>query len=133
MAIIVKASLKDNGNFNNTMRMLRNSTDMSKKIRNIMKKYGQQGVYALSAATPRGETEETANSWYYELHPWGISWNNSAIAEGDGYAVPIVILLQYGHANRDGTRFEGVDFINPALANTFATIENDVAWEISNL
>ena len=41
--------------------------------------------------------------------------------------VPVVILLQYGHATREGTYIEGTDFINPAMKEIFESIA-DEAW-----
>lgn len=42
--------------------------------------------------------------------------------------IPIVILLQYGHATSGGGYVEGIDFINPALKPIFDRIA-DEAWK----
>ena len=90
-------------------------------------KYGSEGVAALVSATPV-ESGLTASSWYYEVtHKNGretISFHNSNIQNG----VPIAIILQYGHATRNGGWVEGRDYINPAIQPIFDRITNEV-WE----
>ena len=91
-----------------------------------LEKYGQQGVAALSAATPV-DTGLTANSWSYKIERKNgvvsITFNNANIQNG----VPIAIILQYGHATRNGGWVEGRDYINPAIQPIFDKIAND-AW-----
>lgn len=90
-------------------------------------RYGREGVEALSAATPT-DTGETASAWSYriESNPHGavISFYNSNVENG----VSVAILLQYGHATRNGGWVEGRDYINPALRPIFDKIAKD-AWE----
>ena len=89
-------------------------------------KYGQAGVNALQAATPV-DTGLTASSWYYEITNNDgvvrITFNNSNIQNG----VPIAIILQYGHATRNGGWVEGRDYINPAIQPIFDKI-TETAW-----
>ena len=61
--------------------------------------YGRKGVEALQAATPV-DTGMTANSWYYTIERTrnSVSFYNSNVHNG----VPIAIILQTGHATRDG-------------------------------
>lgn len=91
----------------------------------VLNKYGKRGVDALSFATPI-DTGLAANSWYYDIVRYDggvkIVWSNSDI-EG-GYNV--AILLQYGHATKDGTRVEGIDYINPALRPIFEEIKDEI-------
>lgn len=93
-------------------------------------KYGRMGVRALEEATPV-DTGETARSWYYKIKrnkdTISIIWNNGN--ENDG--VFIAILLQYGHATRNGGFVSGVDYINPALTPVFQKIAED-AWREVN-
>ena len=81
-------------------------------------KYGREGVTALKAATPV-ESGETRDSWYYEVIKEDgnvkISFNNKNIQNG----VPIAIILQYGHATRNGGWVEGRDYINPSVRPIF--------------
>lgn len=93
----------------------------------ILDRYGNEGVEALAAATPK-DTGLTAGSWRYRiLHGKGsvsITFDNTNIQNG----VPIAIILQYGHATRNGGYVEGIDYINPALRPIFERIAEE-AWE----
>ena len=90
-------------------------------------KYGREGVAALKAATPV-DSGETRDSWYYEIIKEDgnvkISFNNKNIQNG----VPIAIILQYGHATRNGGWVEGRDYINPAIQPIFDGIATK-AWK----
>lgn len=90
-------------------------------------KYGREGVAALSSATPV-DTGKTAASWSYEIvhekERTTIAFSNSNIQNG----IPIAIILQYGHATRNGGWVEGRDYINPAIQPIFDKIA-DMAWE----
>lgn len=97
-------------------------------IRNIdFDKYGREGVTALKAATPV-DSGETRDSWYYEIIKEDgnvkISFNNKNIQNG----VPIAIILQYGHATRNGGWVEGRDYINPTIQPIFDDIVTK-AWK----
>ena len=89
--------------------------------------YGQRGVNALAAATPK-DTGLTAASWYYEVertdNDLAIYWKNSNTNNG----VNIAVILQYGHGTNGGGYVRGIDYINPALRPIFEEIANDV-WE----
>ena len=90
-------------------------------------KYGREGVTALKAATPV-DSGETRDSWYYEIIKEDgnvkISFNNKNIQNG----VPIAIVLQYGHATRNGGWVEGRDYINPTIQPIFDGIATE-AWK----
>ena len=90
-------------------------------------KYGREGVAALKGATPF-DTGNTRDSWYYEVVKDDgnvkISFNNKNIQNG----VPIAIILQYGHATRNGGWVEGKDYINPAIQPIFDGIATK-AWK----
>jgi hypothetical protein len=90
-------------------------------------KIGQEGVAALSSATPQ-DTGKTASSWYYEIERTkdsvSITFNNSNINRG----IPIAIIIQMGHATRNGGWVEGRDYINPAIKPIFDKLAKD-AWE----
>lgn len=99
----------------------------------ILDKYGRAGVEALSAATPT-LTGETADSWGYEIkrteNTVSIIFTNSNVTT-DG--TPIAILLQYGHATRNGGYVEGVDYINPAIVPIFEEIAETAWMEVRGL
>lgn len=90
-------------------------------------KYGREGVVALQHATPK-DTGRTATSWSYQITRKNdiitLEFYNSNIQNG----IPIAILLQYGHATRNGGFVQGVDFINPSLKPIFERIA-DNAWK----
>lgn len=95
-------------------------------------KYGREGVAALEASTPI-ESGLTAKSWYYQIvHKKGrvvLRFCNSNIQNG----VPIAVILQYGHATRNGGWVEGRDYINPAIQPIFDNIA-EAAWrEVTKL
>ena len=116
---------RQKGNFKNTERFLKRANRFS--IDQLLERYGQEGVEALRAATPK-DTGLTANSWYYkvkkETDRITITWSNSNIQNG----VPIAVILQYGHATRNGGYVEGIDYINPAMRPIFDRIAAR-AWE----
>lgn len=116
---------RQKGNFKNTERFLKRANRFS--IDQLLERYGQEGVEALRAATPK-DTGLTANSWYYkvkkETDRITITWSNSNIQNG----VPIAVILQYGHATRNGGYVEGMDYINPAMRPIFDRIAAR-AWE----
>lgn len=88
--------------------------------------YGQEGVDALASATPF-DSGLTSKSWEYEItyskDGARIQFNNTNVKNG----VPIAIILQYGHATKNGGWVEGRDYINPALRPVFDRIA-DEAW-----
>lgn len=96
----------------------------------FLDKYGQIGVDALRSATPK-DTGLTADSWYYEIIRKDdyakIVWKNSNKTSN---GIPIVILLQYGHATGTGGYVYGIDFINPALKPVFEEMIEDMWKEV---
>ena len=122
--------IKQKGDFSKTSRYF----ERAKKPLNIntFHKYGRKGVEALRAATPV-DTGLTANSWYYEIiNDNGIiklTFNNSNIYRG----IQIAVIIQYGHATRNGGWIEGRDYINPAIQPIFDEIANDAWKEVSML
>lgn len=98
----------------------------------ILNKYGQKGVAALSSATPI-DSGLTASSWYYEVEHTKdsakITFNNSNIQNG----VLVAIILQYGHGTGTGGWVQGRDYINPAIQPIFDQIVNDAWKEVTAL
>ena len=95
-------------------------------------KYGREGGAALASATPV-DTGLTANSWRYEIEQKkgsiSISFHNTNIQNG----VPIAVILQYGHATRNGGWVQGRDYINPAIQPIFDKIANEAWREVTKL
>lgn len=90
-------------------------------------KYVQQGLDALSSATPK-DTGETAASWYAKIKEESnkitITFANSHVEKG----VNIAIILQYGHGTRNGGYVVGRDYINPAIQPVFDKLAES-AWK----
>lgn len=118
-------SFRQKGDFSKLTRFLERAKETIKL--GDLDKYGREGVAALASATPV-DTGLTASSWTYEIvHRNGsvtITWKNSNIQNG----IPIAIILQYGHATRNGGYVAGIDYINPAIQPVFKKIA-DEAWK----
>ena len=90
-------------------------------------KYGRMGVEALQKATPR-DTGKTAESWSYKINRKNGVVSLEFLNSNSNKNVPIAILLQYGHATRNGGFVLGIDYINPALRPIFSQLAED-AWK----
>lgn len=123
-------SFRQQGDFSKLTRFLEKAKEVV-KVGNL-DKYGQQGVAALASATPK-DTGSTASSWYYEIiHSNGsvrIVWKNSNIQNG----VPIAVIIQYGHATRNGGYVQGRDYINPAIQPIFDKIAKESWKEVTKV
>ena len=123
---------KSKGDFSRTDRFLEKMGDIVRYV--DLRKYGKMGVDALREATPK-DSGETANSWRYEIihdkknGTYQLSWYNDNIVDG---WYNVAIMLQYGHATRNGGYVIGHDYINPALAPIFEKIAEDAWKEVSN-
>lgn len=113
------------------------TTSYLKRLRNaniirILEKYGQEGVAALSSATPV-DTGLTASSWYYKIETNNTSASlifcNSNVNRG----VNIAIILQYGHGTGTGGWVQGRDYINPAIQPLFDKIVEHAWGEVTKL
>lgn len=120
-------SIRQRGDFRKTKKLLKKS--LGKDYLSVLAKYAAQGVSALSAGTPI-DSGETATSWFYKIVQnkekgrISIEWHNSNVNNG----VNIAVILQYGHATRNGGWVEGRDYINPALQSIFDKLA-DAAWK----
>lgn len=116
------------GDFEKTRKFLKEAG--KRDLDNILNKYGKMGVENLSAYTPR-DTGLTASSWTYTIEKTknkvSITWRNTNVVDG----VLIAIILQYGHATRNGGYVEGVDYINPALEPVFKELKDRIWREVS--
>lgn len=112
----MKVKVFKKGDFKKTTKFLEGARVFN--IKSLLRRYGEAGVRALQAATPR-DTGELASSWGYEIQTdrtaARVIWTNSKIVDG----VPIAIILQYGHGTGGGGYVEGRDYINPALQGIF--------------
>lgn len=103
-----------------------------KKATNVInmqtiKQYCDEGIKRLEKATPK-DTGVTSKSWSYDIKNQNglitISFLNSNINKG----VPIAVILQFGHATKNGGWVEGIDYINPAIRPIFEKIADD-SWD----
>ena len=117
-------SIQVKGDYSRTIRFLERAKEVMH--RGDLNKYGQLGLDALIAATPV-DSGLTASSWGYRIthsdRGSTIEWYNTNNVNG----VNIAVILQYGHATKDGHFVQGVDYINPALKPVFDAIAED-AW-----
>ena len=113
------------GNFNNTERFFSKVNERS--YLKALSKYGQAGVDALAAATPK-RSGATASAWSYEIEQsdggFSIYWSNSNENKG----VNIAVILQFGHGTGTGGYVQATDYINPAIIPIFQQIA-DEAWK----
>lgn len=120
--------VKTRGNFVNTERFLNRATRMD--IFRILTRFGEEGVAALSAATPI-DSGNTASMWRYEVvregRNWKVYWSNDNANDG----VPIAIILQYGHGTRNGGWVQGRDYINPAILPVLDRLADEAWREVS--
>ena len=121
----MRVGFRQKGDFSKTEKLLKKS--FGRDYTDVLEKYAQQGVSALSAATPV-KTGLTAASWSYKIIQNGstisIVWENSNVQK----YVNIALILQYGHGTRNGGYVEGRDYINPALQPIFDSMA-DAAWK----
>lgn len=117
------------GDFSRTFKFLNKMKTF--RIENILKKYAEQGVSALQAATPR-DSGLTASSWSYSIQAGResatIYWSNSNVNKG----VNIAVILQYGHGTGTGGYVQGRDYINPAMRPVFDKIAEEAWREVVN-
>lgn len=116
------------GDLRRTKRYLRAVKNIN--FNRLLKDYGERGVEALQASTPK-DTGKTAESWFYEIRKTrdsvSIYWNNTNTSLG----IPVVILLQYGHGTRNGGYVRGIDFINPTIRPIFEEMTNTLWKEMT--
>lgn len=120
-------SFRQKGSFDKTRNFLNCSCNTIKK--SYLEQCGEEGVAALSSATPR-DTGTTANSWYYKIaedsKSVSIQFFNSNIQNG----VSIAVIIQYGHGTKNGRWVEGRDYINPAIRPIFDKLSDKVWTEV---
>lgn len=128
----MKVNFTHKGSFTNMEKFLTKSLHIKALVRPILDKYGKRGVELLREATPK-DTGKTSESWSYDIVQdkngnWEVVWSNSNVV--DDWA-NVAILLQYGHATRNGGFVKGIDYINPAIQQVFQGMANE-AWKEVN-
>lgn len=124
---MVRFSVK--GNLSKTYKFLK--TNKKLNIDECFRKYGDEGVAALRANTPK-DTGLTSESWYYTITKTSesvtLSFSNSNVNDN----VLIAVVIQYGHATSNGGWVEGRDYINPSIRPVFDRIAKDAWEEVAN-
>lgn len=123
----MKIVIKEIGNFKKFDRYMERLLNLAKL--GSLDKYGKAGVEALKKNTPK-DSGATAEAWDYVIErsqqDVRLVFSNSNVNNG----VSIAMILQYGHATRNGGWIEGLDYINPSLEPIFEKILNDLEKEV---
>lgn len=121
-------TVRQSGSFKNIEGFFKRT--QKKNIRKHLEYYGAKGVELLAAATPK-DTGLTAASWSYEIEEvngdYSIYFKNSNMIGN----TPIVILIRYGHATRNGGYVTGNDFMTPVLEKVFKEMADTIWREVT--
>lgn len=126
-------TFKHTGNFSKTLSFF--NKIINKDYRNILDKYGKKGVDALAEATPR-DSGITAESWTYEIienrnGTFTISWfNTNNVENSRGYSFNIAVLIEYGHATKDGTWVSARPFVQRAMDPVLDKLVEELTEEL---
>lgn len=109
-------SITQKGSFDRTIKFLQKVKNGD--IYRILNKYAKIGERELRIYTPLN-TGRAAESWYSEVEVnasgASITWCNSDIENGCN----VIVLLEAGHATRNGGWVEGIEIVHPALEPVF--------------
>lgn len=123
------AKITTEGDLKKTYRFFKKKLNMN--FVTLLNYYGEIGVHALSEATPV-RSGVTAASWYYEIeyNQYGakLAFKNMNVQKG---WANIAVLIQNGHATRNGGWVEGIDYINPAIQPIFNEMAEKLFKEVS--
>lgn len=125
---MIRFTLK--GNFKKSQKFFQSieGQELERAWEPIFERYAQIGLRALQASTPIN-SGETAQKWNYRINKRGITFTNDNISDG----IPVVVLIQYGHATGNGGYVPPHDFINPALRPIFNKIAEECWKEVTAL
>ncbi len=120
--------VKHKGSFKNSESFFNRA--LKRNYMEILHQYGQRGVEALAAATPK-DSGITADSWGYKIEQGGgqvsIVWTN----KNENQGVNIAILIIYGHGLHNGGYVQGNDFATPALQPIMEEMAQQVWREVT--
>ena len=126
-------SLSSSGDYKKTRDYLKKV--QSAKFYEILNKYGAKGVQLLSERTPK-DTGKTAASWSYSIveskNGPMLYWNNSNTVGGKRN-IPIVLLIEYGHATPNGGYVAPNEFINPAIQEIYNELSEELRKELQGV
>jgi len=116
------------GSLKNTMTFLKRIR--SKRFIEKVERYARLGVEKLAEATPK-DTGKTASSWRYVIsvdnERTTITWVNDNVVDD---WCNVALILQYGHATRNGGYVQGIDYINPAIEGLFNQYAKELWREV---
>lgn len=118
-------TFKQTGDYSKTYRYLQRILEMINA--SDFDKYGRKGVKALKELTPV-DSGITADSWDYTIEHQKNRVVINFINTNENLGCPIAIILQYGHATRNGGFVYGKDYVNPAIQEVFDQLAKD-AWK----
>lgn len=94
--------------------------------------FGKLGVMALAMDTPV-DTAETAMSWDYEIIEEDGSMSLIFTNSADDGGIPVVILIVYGHATKNGGYVQPYDFVSPVTKELFDNIADTIWREVTRV
>lgn len=119
--------IRDSGSPKTEQAMKRITRNLQSNMRYVIDEYAQMCCDMLTSATPY-DSGETAYSWSYKIKKdkdvFRIQFDNDNVVNGANVA----LLLQYGHATRNGGYFPGVDYINEPVKEVFERTAQEL-WD----
>ena len=121
-------TVRQKGDFSKTRNYLRKRMSPIDIIK--LRSYGALGVEALKKATPV-DTGKTRDHWWYDIEVTKtgatLVWFNDNYAGNSArYTIPVAILIDNGHATKDGKWVPGYHFIERALAPVIDACVKDI-------
>lgn len=127
----MKISFRQRGDFSRLQKYLSKSIDAV--TMEHLRRYGEEGVRALQAATPV-DTGKTATSWSYEIKNansvYSLEFHNSNVVDG---WFNVAIMLDVGHGTGNGGWVEGLNYIDPIVQPIFEKMAHDLWLEVVSL
>lgn len=127
---IITATVKK---VNKIEHQLKGFLEYEERLKQILHRYGKIGVRALSDATPV-DTGKTATSWNYSIEKtnqgFSLIWYNTNVVND---WCNIALMIQYGHATKNGGWVQGRDYINPAIQPIFDRMIKKIEKEVNRL
>lgn len=127
----MKISFRQRGDFSRLQKYLSKSIDAV--TMEHLRRYGEEGVQALQAATPV-DTGKTATSWSYEIKNvnsvYSLEFHNSNVVDG---WFNVAIMLDVGHGTGNGGWVEGLNYIDPIVQPIFEKMAHDLWLEVVSL
>lgn len=124
---MISMEVKVKGDFNKVDKYLKKKLNIG--YWELLEHYGKKGVDILKSNTPV-DSGKTRAAWYYKVTATGsgakIEWCNDSKS---GY-VNIAILLDQGHATRNGGYVRGLHYIDPSIRPVMQEIADTLMREV---